>query len=66
MRDKANLSTQQLTRALEQGDSTCRRIRILEDEKISLETRLNKTEAELATTEVARDALRRDKSIVSH
>jgi chromosome segregation ATPase len=65
IREKANLNSQQLSRAIEQGDATSRRVHVLEDDKASLESRLSKVEAELAAAEVARDAFRRDKSIVS-
>ncbi|KAF4520603.1 hypothetical protein B566_EDAN006014 [Ephemera danica] len=63
LRDKANLSTQQLGRALEQSESSSRRLRVLEDEKAALEARLVKLEGDLTTAELSRDALRRDKNV---
>lgn len=65
MREKANLSSHQLSRAIEQGDLSSRRLHVLEDDKASLESRMAKVDSELAAAEVARDAFRRDKSIVS-
>jgi len=59
------MNSHQLSRAIEQGDVSTRRVHVLEDDKASLESRLSKVEAELAAAEVARDAFRRDKSIVS-
>ncbi|CAB3378946.1 Hypothetical predicted protein [Cloeon dipterum] len=63
LREKSNLSSQQLSRALEQSDASARRVHVLEDDKASVESRLSKVESELAAADAARDALRRDKSI---
>ncbi|XP_046388712.1 coiled-coil domain-containing protein 170 [Ischnura elegans] len=62
LRDKVGGASLQLTHQVELGEQASRRIRNLEDDRALLESRLRDTEGQLATLEVARDSLRREKT----
>lgn len=57
---------QQLSRAAHVNDQTAARLRVLEDERSMLETKLHKLEGELNALEITRDGLRKDKANVRH
>jgi chromosome segregation ATPase len=65
LREKVAVLTQQLNRQCELQEQAKSRAHGLQDDKTLLESRLNKTEAELSAAEASRDGLRRDKSTVS-
>ncbi|XP_073949269.1 coiled-coil domain-containing protein 170 isoform X3 [Choristoneura fumiferana] len=62
LREKLGMESQQLSRTAHAHDSAASRVRILEDERSMLEGKLHKLEAELATVELSRDSLRKDKA----
>lgn len=65
LREKVAVLTQQLNRQCELQEQAKSRVHGLQDDKTLLESRLNKTEAELSATEASREGLRRDKATVS-
>ncbi|XP_023723104.1 coiled-coil domain-containing protein 170 isoform X2 [Cryptotermes secundus] len=62
LREKVAVLTQQLNRQCELQEQAKSRVHGLQDDKTLLESRLNKTEAELSAAEASRDGLRRDKA----
>lgn len=59
-----NSESQQLNRHVIAHDQASSRLRILEDERTLLETKIHNLDKELTAAELARDALRRDKTSV--
>lgn len=64
LRNKLNNESQQLSKQISICEQANGRIRILEDEKNHLESRLHKADAEISTCELSRDGLQRDKATV--
>ncbi|XP_072939058.1 coiled-coil domain-containing protein 170 [Epargyreus clarus] len=62
LREKLGMESQQLSRTAHMHDQVSTRVRILEDERNMLESKVHKLEAELNTLEVSRDNLRKDKA----
>ncbi|XP_071453834.1 coiled-coil domain-containing protein 170 [Hetaerina americana] len=62
MKDKVGGASLQLGHQVELNEQASRRIRNLEDDRALLESRLRDTENQLATLDVSRDTLRREKS----
>lgn len=65
LQEKVAVLTQQVNRQCELQEQVKSRAHGLQDDKALLESRLNKTEAELSAAETSRDGLRRDKATVS-
>lgn len=64
LRDKLGMESQQLGRTAHLHDQATTRVRILEDERNMLETKVHKLESELAALELSRENLRKDKANV--
>ncbi|KAG8232946.1 hypothetical protein J437_LFUL013374 [Ladona fulva] len=62
LRDKVGGASLQLTHQVDLNEQASRRIRNLEDDRTLLESRLRDTEGQVATLEMARDNLRREKT----
>lgn len=62
LREKLGLESQQLSRTVHIHDQVNSRLRILEDERNMLESKVHKLESELNTIELSRDNLRKDKA----
>ncbi|XP_077295723.1 coiled-coil domain-containing protein 170-like isoform X2 [Arctopsyche grandis] len=62
LREKLNSESQQLNRHMIANDQASSRLRILEDERSLLETKIHNLDKDLTAAELARDALRRDKT----
>ncbi|XP_068085256.1 coiled-coil domain-containing protein 170 [Anabrus simplex] len=62
LREKNAALTQQLNRQTELAEQNANRVRALEEDKVMLEGRINKLEADLNSAEIIRDGLRRDKT----
>ncbi|CAB3247794.1 unnamed protein product [Arctia plantaginis] len=62
LRDKLGMESQQLGRTAHLHDQATTRVRILEDERNMLETKVHKLESELAALELSRENLRKDKA----
>lgn len=65
LREKLGMESQQLGRTVHLHDQATTRVRILEDERNMLETKVHKLESELNAMEQSRDNLRKDKANVS-
>ncbi|CAH0714405.1 unnamed protein product, partial [Brenthis ino] len=62
LREKLALESQQLGRTAHLHDQATTRVRILEDERNMLESKVHKLESELNAIELSRDNLRKDKA----
>nr|XP_026500703.1 coiled-coil domain-containing protein 170 isoform X1 [Vanessa tameamea]XP_026500714.1 coiled-coil domain-containing protein 170 isoform X1 [Vanessa tameamea] len=62
LREKLGMESQQLGRTAHLHDQATTRVRILEDERNMLETKVHKLESELNAMELSRDNLRKDKA----
>ncbi|XP_052756140.1 coiled-coil domain-containing protein 170 isoform X1 [Galleria mellonella] len=62
LRDKLGSESQQLSRTAHLHDQATTRVRILEDERNMLESKVHKLESELNAVELSRDNLRKDKA----
>ncbi|XP_032515440.2 coiled-coil domain-containing protein 170 isoform X3 [Danaus plexippus] len=62
LREKLGVECQQLGRTAHLHEQATTRVRILEDERNMLETKVHKLESELTTLEMSRDNLRKDKA----
>lgn len=64
LREKLNSESQQLNRHMIANDQASSRMRILEDERTLLESKIHNLDKDFTAAELARDALRRDKTSV--
>ncbi|XP_013177180.1 PREDICTED: coiled-coil domain-containing protein 170 [Papilio xuthus] len=62
LRDKLGMESQQLSRSAHLHEQANTRVRILEDERNMLETKVHKLESELNAMEITKDGLRKDKA----
>ncbi|XP_068632870.1 coiled-coil domain-containing protein 170 [Battus philenor] len=62
LRDKLGIESQQLNRTTHMQEQANTRVRILEDERNILETKVHKLESDLNAMELSRDGLRKDKA----
>ncbi|XP_065158638.1 coiled-coil domain-containing protein 170 isoform X2 [Atheta coriaria] len=62
LRDKLTHESQALTRQLSLCDQATTKLRLLEEEKVLLESRIHKTDVEINACEASREGLKRDKN----
>lgn len=65
LHEKIGSLRDQVARLTEQRADDLRRLKEVEEDKIHIENRLQKTEVELSACQAAKEGLRRDKAIVS-